>query len=104
MVIYPNDMQHLPHSALHPSGPAPTLDDLLSGNAGKRALRPVKEPARGRSRPPPQRNGMNHVPVPPPLPKQRGDPQDNFRIGLEEKTRMQKRLDAIDRRQPFTAR
>jgi hypothetical protein len=30
---------------LHSSGPAPTLDDLLSGNAGKRALRPVKEPA-----------------------------------------------------------
>lgn len=101
---YDMEMQVYSQAASFPSGPAPTLDDLLTGNAGKRALRPVKEPARGRSRPPPQRNGMHHVPVPPPLPKQRGDPQDNFRIGLEEKTRMQKRLDAIDRRQPFTAR
>lgn len=92
-----NSMIAPPHAAWIPEGPAPTLDDLLGRS--KRALRPVKEPSRGRSRPRPHKNSMRHVSG---LPPEHQD--DDYRRGLAEKTRMSKRLDAIDRRQPFTAR
>lgn len=104
-VSFGHDPAHGYHATVSfPVGPAPTLDDLLLGNA-KKVLRPVKEPTQRRHRPKAQRNGMNHVPVPPPLPKVvAGSPDEALRRGLEDKDKMHRRLDAIDKRHPLTAR